>query len=318
MQMQIREACHRDISQIVEVLERSMGDSSDLPVTEKVWKYKHIENPFGKSLVLVAEEDNRIVGLRAFMSWEWKQNERIMKAYRAVDTATHPEFQGKGIFKKLTLHAIEEGKKLDRCFVFNTPNDLSRPGYLKMGWREAGKIKVGLKPQFSGFLKRSSGEFNNYIISENSSLGSLDELCKNWNYKLTLSGKLFTPKSSRFLKWRYEENPLQHYEVGNYETFYIAGYIKKRGNIKELRIAECIYVDSTYFKKIKNIITQWSSKFGVHLISFSPTLLPLPFAFTGNIGPILTTKILNVSSQEIESSMQLDNWSYSLGDLELF
>ena len=46
---------------------------------------------------------------------------------RAVDTATDPEFQGRGIFTRLTLEALDalpaEGVEL----VFNTPNARASP-----------------------------------------------------------------------------------------------------------------------------------------------------------------------------------------------
>ena len=62
-----------------------------------------------------------------------------LRAVRAVDTATHPDHQGRGLFTALTLHALEACRAEGVAFVFNTPNDVSRPGYLKMGWREVGR-----------------------------------------------------------------------------------------------------------------------------------------------------------------------------------
>ena len=32
-------------------------------------------------------------------------------------------------------------------FVFNTPNDKSRPGYLKMGWEEVGRVPITVRPR---------------------------------------------------------------------------------------------------------------------------------------------------------------------------
>lgn len=80
------------------------------------------------------------------MRWKWQKNNKIFSAFRAVDTATHPDFQGKGIFKKLTLRAIEIAKDQGEDFIFNTPNSQSKPGYLKMGWKQVDKIKIELLP----------------------------------------------------------------------------------------------------------------------------------------------------------------------------
>ena len=44
------------------------------------------------------------------------------------------------------MHAIDEVRADGVDFVFNTPNDKSRPGYLKMGWREVGRLPVAVRP----------------------------------------------------------------------------------------------------------------------------------------------------------------------------
>ena len=66
---------------------------------------------------------------------------------RAVDTATHPEYQGRGIFTRLTHAALDELEREGVAFVFNTPNDQSRPGYLKMGWDVVGRLPVLVRPR---------------------------------------------------------------------------------------------------------------------------------------------------------------------------
>ena len=49
-----------------------------------------------------------------------------------------------GIFTKLTLAAVDELRgEVD--LVFNTPNGKSGPGYLKMGWREVGRVPVRIR-----------------------------------------------------------------------------------------------------------------------------------------------------------------------------
>ena len=77
--------------------------------------------------MLVAEADGRIVGLRAFMRWEFAAGDRRFRAVRAVDTATHPDYQGQGIFSRLTLEALDALRD-QADFVFNTPNEKSLPG----------------------------------------------------------------------------------------------------------------------------------------------------------------------------------------------
>ncbi|MCG9970419.1 GNAT family N-acetyltransferase [Christiangramia crocea] len=315
--MIIREASSKDIPEIVKVLKASLGEN-DLPLSEEIWNFKHDVNPFGTSLVLVAEEDKKIVGVRAFMRWEWKKEKLVYRALRAVDTATHPEYQGRGIFKKLTLKAVEVAKDQGYNFIFNTPNDQSRPGYLKIGWQIAGNVNVALKPSFSSFLSKGnhSGNYEINIHSEE----SINKLCSNWNDKMEGESRLFTPKSREFLCWRYERNPLQKYEVLATEDFYIASYIKKRRKIREFRVSECIYrKDKVVSSGLNKAIKKLARKLGAHMISFAPDILPLKgLMLKGGYGPILTVRELNLKESEYSRLLEIENWNNSIGDLELF
>ncbi|UJH91322.1 GNAT family N-acetyltransferase [Antarcticibacterium sp. 1MA-6-2] len=315
--MHIRQATSQDLPEIVSVLKASLGEA-DLPLSREIWDFKHVNNPFGPSLIFIAEEEGRIAGVRAFMKWEWCIGFKKYSAFRAVDTATHPEFQGRGIFKKLTLNAVETAVENGDGFVFNTPNEKSKPGYLKMGWIETGKIKVAIKPALNSFWKFNSSPAN-YQISKTSS-GAVDTLYNEWNVDLKKQGKIFTPKSAKYLFWRYESNPLQHYQVFSNSSFYLAGYVKNRGKIKELRIAECIFKQNKKTEReIKQKINEWSKKFGVQVVSYSPNLfLNLPFSIVGSFGPVLTLRRLDLDEEEYEFLRTIENWRYSLGDLELF
>lgn len=317
--MKFKEADIEDIPAIVDVLKASLGER-DLPISENIWRYKHLDNPFGNSFVLLAIEEGQVVGVRAFMKWLWQNGTDTYSALRAVDTATHPSHQGKGIFKRLTLKAVEICNKKGDNFIFNTPNDQSRPGYLKMGWESAGKIVVGLKPSLISFWNFSSA-VPAYIVNKKVHPEKLEDLCSVYNRKLEERKALFTPKSGDFLKWRYETNPLQEYEVWATEDIYIAAYVKKRGRIKELRITECMIGNnnSRIQKLVRNIILKWCTKFGIQIVSFSPKIQQISkFSITGGFGPILTVNALNLADQERFAFKNIDNWNYSIGDLELF
>jgi len=316
--MIFREATATDIPEIVEVLKVSLG-VQDLPLSEEIWNYKHNTNPFGRSLVLVAEENGIIAGVRAFMCWKWQFLNKSYSTYRAVDTATHPNYQGQGIFKKLTLKAIELTKQQGDQFIFNTPNEQSMPGYLKMGWETVNKLRVALKPAYTSFWKFYKTGIS-YSVSNNSKEKDLQLLCKLWNSKLETSQGLFTPKSVEYLQWRYQANPLQQYEIFIDTGIYMAGYVKKRRGFKELRIVECIFDDKDLNqKKINSLINLWCSKFGIQVISYSPEVLNLNLTLVNSkIGPVLTLRDLNLSNNEFNTFRKINNWNYSLGDLELF
>ena len=313
--MEVREGNHQDIPGILKVLKASLGETSSKK-TEEVWRFKHIDNPFGESLVLIALENNEVIGVRAFMRWQWQRGEEVYSAFRAVDTATHPDHQGKGIFKKLTLKALEIGKERGDNFVFNTPNSQSKPGYLKMGWEEVDNLKVSIRPVNPFLWKRKNGGYQ-YPKEWNES--GAPEFLDSYHLKKINSNQLFTPKSLEYLQWRYINNPLQDYHVHATPDYFLAGYVKDQGKFKELRISEALKSPGLPKKILRKEVRRWAKKYGVQVISFSPESdLDFTLTISGKFGPVLTFRDMALPKEEKQNFLNLGTWAYSTGDLELF
>lgn len=155
-QISIRIAEEADTDEILEVLRLALGETALLKRTRDLWRWKHRDSPFGESIVLVATSDDRIIGVRAFMRWTLKtHDDDTIRCVRAVDTATHPEFHRRGIFRDLTMSALELARDDGVNLVFNTPNEKSAPGYLKMGWKEVAPIGVLARVRLGSSATRS-------------------------------------------------------------------------------------------------------------------------------------------------------------------
>jgi GNAT superfamily N-acetyltransferase len=332
--MNIRPATPEDKPQIIELLKQSLGESM-IPKSEALWAWKHEENPFGASYVLVAEEEGLLIGLRAFMQWQWQWKGETFRAIRAVDTATHPAHQGKGIFKKLTLQQLDICKKEGVHFVFNTPNEKSKPGYLKMGWVEQGKmpLKFQVRNLFSlGYAKffnkeKYAGEKGDPTPQqnwENKAIALLEQYQPADNH-------LVTKLSPQYIAWRYANNPLFRYNyITDHENFLLVSRIKNHGFTKELRLVDFVLLNKDTDNKriLKNIekgVHEFCVANKVNLISFSGVqyeqykkyfswmgLLPVK-----PLGPAVTLKDINMQ-ERFPELMQVQNWGYSLGDMELF
>lgn len=116
--------------------------------------WKHRGNPFGASPAWVATAGGAVIGFRTFLRWQLVRAGQLVRAARAVDTATDPAHQGRGVFSRLTLHGLETLRHEGTAFVFNTPNERSRPGYLKMGWQALGRVAVAARPRTPASLVR--------------------------------------------------------------------------------------------------------------------------------------------------------------------
>ena len=312
--MIIRNSTPEDIPAIVALLQLSLGESL-IKKSSRSWNYKHVDNPFGVSQVLLAFENDVLVGVRAFMKWQWRLGTEVWTAYRAVDTATHPDYQGQGIFKKLTLQALDEIQKEGETFVFNTPNNNSRPGYLKMGWQIIDAIELAVVPTI---LYAIPYFFLKVKLENAISTAQLNQLCNTYNRDLSEKKVIFTPKSSAYLKWRYEENPLQDYVIFSSNDWYTVFYIKRHGLFNELRVVETIGSNQKqHLKKMKKAILSYAFQKKCWVITTANKDL-FSRKIYGKFGPKLTIKTLVKDHSFINTAFAVKNWNYSLGDLELF
>lgn len=308
--MRIRPATERDIPAIVDLLKLSLRDSG-VPKSEAYWRWKHLDNPFGRSPILLAEEDHTLAGVRAFMTWKWTSRDQQFYTLRPVDTATHPNFRRRGIFKKLTLALLEQSKAQGVDFLFNTPNAQSRPGYLKMGWKNWGRIQVCIRPVWP---YRPAWE-----VSASLKLKfRLDAVLDNWPSKTSLAGNstFYTYKDARYYRWRYLECPVVPYRgIGN-DAFILIFSIRRRRPGLEIRIVDLIRFEPDIQSNLRALINELSTDLRPAFISIAPGMASgNMFLPSLGIGPKLAVRELNLSQTEIPA---LKNWGYSLGDLELF
>jgi GNAT superfamily N-acetyltransferase len=327
--MELRPATPADKPAMIELLRKSLGDST-IPKSESLWNWKHEQNPFGNSYVLLAVENEMLIGLRAFMKWTWKWNDKTYKAIRAVDTATHPDFQGKGIFKKLTLKQLELCKEEGVHFVFNTPNTQSMPGYLKMGWQVQGRMPIKFK------VARPVALGLRVALKKTISGPPAPGHTSDWQALLKAFGSaappspagLHTPYSLSYVNWRYATNPLFAYNyLSDLENYLLLYRLKPHSKYTELRITD-LYVFN-HHKQIRSHLKKEISKISKMLKPDLVTVSGLQYeqhkkllGFLGPLpvlkkGPVVTLRDINATGF-FDTLMDQANWSYSTGDLELF
>jgi GNAT superfamily N-acetyltransferase len=328
--MEIRDATEADIPTIVALLKLSLGESL-MPKSERYWRWKHVENPFGPSPVLLCWEGSDLVGVRAFMRWEWINQGQVYRGVRAVDTATHPDYQGKGIFKKLTLSLVNHCKERGYDFVFNTPNQQSKPGYLKMGWEEAGRLPVefSIRKPFNmarNFVFKDdpqSAEKENPGIKHYFDHPGVPALMVKY---ASQANKTVTNFSKPYLVWRYHNVPVVNYialgnEQGEELRGLLIGRIKRTRLGRELRITDSFLQEGDsrkeWMKKLQRLKKEWD----VDYCTLSATLGKYSdvlgrFRLRAPLGPIVTVRALSLES--LSSLISFKNWAPSLGDLELF
>jgi GNAT superfamily N-acetyltransferase len=334
-EIDVRHYRQEDESRVLDLLASTLGGGPTGHRPPEFFRWKHAQNPFGPSYMLVAEADDRIVGLRAFMRWRFRAGDQLLRAVRAVDTATHPEYQGRGIFSRLTRRAVDELRQ-DVDLVFNTPNQNSLPGYLKMGWRMVGRMSVDVRvrrpiPVMREFRRLRSTAAPTRprpaVRAESAAEALSDPSVVTLLAEAGESGRLLvTPLSGEYLGWRYGNAPLLGYRaVREHIGGALAGMalfrVRPRGRLWETTVAEAVVRPGdvrTAHRLLGRVVRAASVD---HVCCRFPRVsapargaraagfLPAPG------GPEL---IVNPLHEVLPDPVELASWGLNLGDLEVF
>jgi GNAT superfamily N-acetyltransferase len=328
----VRPFVDEDLPRVLGLLDASLGGGPAGRRPPEFFTWKHLDNPFGRSLLLVAEHDDRLIGLRAFMRWRLAAGDRDLTAVRAVDTATHPDFQGMGVFSRLTRAALDamEGQ-VD--LVFNTPNGKSGPGYLKLGWREVGRVPVAVRVRrplrlLTSRRARPGGPAPAPPVAAGPAAATLedaDAVAALLGREPTPGG-LATPRTVEYLRWRYGAAPLLGYrgvaeERGGELTGLALFRVRPRGGLWESTVAEVLAGGDP--ATARRLLRQVAAAAPVdHLTLHAPAGSPLARAARrcGYLpSPAGIRLVVNPRTAGIDPDpTRLDAWALSLGDLEVF
>ena len=322
-QLTLRRAEPDDDAQILSLLQASLGWVPD-DLFARFFEWKHRESPFGVSPAWVAADGERVVGFRTFMKWEFDYEGRVHHAVRAVDTATHPDYQGRGIFSRLTRAAIDEIRPEGVDFVFNTPNANSRPGYLKMGWQIVGRLPVAVRVRSatsSTRMLRARVPADKWSSESHAGLPALDVLADDKTIAALLAAQprdsaLRTRRTPEFMRWRYGFDALRYraFLAGTdvRDGFAIAR-LRNRGPSVELVMCDTLMPqpdDRALGQLVRTALHESDADYAIR-IGGSP--VESGFVRLPRQGPILTWRDVRDKHPP-----RLGDWSLTMGDVELF
>lgn len=323
-ELTVRRAAAADRAAIVDLCRSSLGWKPDDP-NERFFAWKHDQNPFGASPSWVAEANGRLLGVRIFLRWRFRNPDgSVLRAVRAVDTATHPDAQGRGIFTKLTLGALPDLRDDGVDFIFNTPNDKSRPGYLKMGWAAVGRVPVGVRVAGVGRLSAVAGaraaadkwsQPSEFGVSAPDAFADDAEVAALLAVSSSPSSRISTDRNIAYLRWRYSFDDL-HYRVVPIGDSIAAGAVvfrlRRRGAALEATISELAAPSTSAARSaLRSVLRATGADYAI--AGGGPDLLRAGFVPAPSLGPILTWKPVARTGVPIMNELGL-----GLGDVELF
>lgn len=312
----VRPATDDDIAEIIDVASRALGWNPSDP-NEAFFRWKHLENAAGRSPMWVAESGGEIAGFRSMMRWTYRDGDHALRAVRAVDTATDPNHQRKGIFRLLTEAAVAELTADGTDFVFNTPNEKSRPGYLRMGWVDAGRLPAAFLPAGPASLlrlarARTAAEKWSLPLQAGEPIDTVaDDLAQGRDGTPALPGDgIATDRTPAHLRWRYGFEPL-HYRAIQTDDAIGVVRLRRRGPATEAVVADVASPSARATRKLFGAIRRLD---GVdYLLTLANPPHPAPRLPTiPGLGPHLTLRDLARPAPAAE------RFRFSLGDIELF
>lgn len=286
-----------------------------VPMEEDEVCWRYLGNPNKEVLSCVAIDQGKLVANYSASPINLFKNGRKVKAALSLNTMTHPDYAGQGLFVKLASMVYQNMQEDGYKLVMGFPNNISHRTFVtKLGWNDICTMPT-LELELEGCkVKDLRGV---YEVIEDRDYALDYSLCRPG------SDKIAVDKDQGYLWWRYRDNP-----AVSYRNFVIVKPDKKtvssRIMIKEFRnrvnIVDAYYANEEEekalinfavgfgVKKDKELLTCWCPlQSGEHIILESYGFKQAaPVTYFG-------AKILN-SAAEDEAYFKESNWIINMSD----
>lgn len=270
----IRTASFKDKESILTLLNEVFSDQqrSLLLRDSNYYNWKFLSTPFGKPILTLAVENDRIIGVANLWPWEFTLRGQVLKAMQPCDSVVHPSARGKGLFKKMRLQSINLVKEEGVSFFFNFPNNQSLSANRSIGWNYLGKINWWIKilspiKVAKEYFRKEKSE--NISLSNNLKVDAviLDKLAEE---SRVFDHYLRIHRVKGFHSYRYIEHPNRDYGM----VFYDCGSkssaavftINQKGASREMVIVDLIG-SSKHSDSLINLVIKEAKILNVDLVA---------------------------------------------------
>ena len=158
------------------------------------------DNEFqNKAIMIVALDEEKIVGFQSFFYWPYIQNGKQFNSFQSGNSIVDKNYRGKGIFKKMLQFIENDNFNID--FIVGFPVEVSYHSFMKANWKNPFNLQWYLK-----FNNLFSVFFNpNYNLLENN-FGIYQKYNLNGLSSITAMSD-----SQDFLGWRNSYYKNNHY-----------------------------------------------------------------------------------------------------------
>ena len=227
-----------DLNELSRFLGKYLWTTSYEPPSqwEALFRWKHLNNPFGKSEMAVAvDRSGKIMAFHAGMHWELITGKQVIKCLRWTDPVSDPDLRSQeiGAFTLVALAAkLNEKARLQNISLYfgSGVGKYSLVFTANFGWSEVERlwpfVRVDYHRALSSVIRSKLGrqrgngyETKDYFRRDPVPVTTLldhagIESLLRTDVQLEDSRLLRTCKTLRYLRWRYAEHPtLTHYTL---------------------------------------------------------------------------------------------------------
>ncbi len=205
----IRDFAERDKERCVRLLAGTFPGQSDAHTFG--WRFE--KTPKGKPILLCAHYRERIVSFNSWIPWEFLFRGEKFTGYQSGESATHPDFRGKGIFSQILREGEKRARDLKIDFLFGFPSEMSYGAFYRCGYYPIAQYRYSIRP-LNFLLSRGGPESRTAAPAPPAAPRTL----LRENEKIT---PVFDPE---YLRWRYLENSKRYvfadFRENNLEAFF--------------------------------------------------------------------------------------------------
>lgn len=293
------------------------------PYSLDLWRWRFEKNPFGKRKIMLMWDKEELVGQYAVSPVSMNFSGVNINTALSLATMTHPDYEGKGVFKSLAKSLYASLNNEGFHSVWGFPNNNSHGGFVNsLGWKNiAVQHSLGIKYSMLSSHEIISN-FNQFQIFKFES--KHEEFIKGLSQNLE---KFRINKNVDYLNWRYCDKPLVNYHkyFGNINginfLIIVKVYDEKSSNLKTLNILELHIQDYSILHSLLNNVVN-SLDTGINFINIWKNLFDLEHSKLERVGftvcnPQTYLGILPLSDM-FQQVCTYNFWDINMGDSDVF
>lgn len=189
-----KEELHERTQQFCDLYHSCFNDRIDSAIIEQ----RYLQNPINDLCMYVALENDRIVANYSVSPAYIQHGDRQLMCALSLNTMTHPDYVGKGLFVQLARMLYDELKRQGYGMVYGFPNYISNRTFCtKLGWKDIYEI-----PTLELVVEKELSYNPSNIIP-----------CSTFDVPQDTTNRLVVAKFEDYLNWRYKNKPYTDYNL---------------------------------------------------------------------------------------------------------